>query len=382
MRLQVQGRSLLRLAGLVTWTLSGLPFLVSLSVEPSTLLNARYVLWVGAYLVFLLAFLLNRWEEAPDRARVRALILIALQSVAALVMIRFVCSGYEGALLAIVAAQLGWFLRPARALLWTAAQGALLGLIVASSWPTQLTLRLLATYLGLQTLTLFSSVFAASEARARAELARVNAELRATQELLVESGRLAERERISRELHDVLGHGLTALSLNLEAAGHLGSEPALTHIRRAQAMTKQMLGDLRTVVSALRKVETLDLTSALRALVESVASPRIHLEVHGELRIADPLRAHALLRCVQEIITNTVRHAAASHLWIDLVETEGRLEVRARDDGRGAQRLRPGYGLTGMRERIEELGGRLEIQSQPRDGFEVRAWMPVQGAAT
>jgi signal transduction histidine kinase len=297
-------------------------------------------------------------------------------------MIRFVCSGYEGALLAIVAAQLGWFLRPARALLWTAAQGALLGLIVASSWPTQLTLRLLATYLGLQTLTLFSSVFAASEARARAELARVNAELRATQELLVESGRLAERERISRELHDVLGHGLTALSLNLEAAGHLGSEPALTHIRRAQAMTKQMLGDLRTVVSALRKVETLDLTSALRALVESVASPRIHLEVHGELRIADPLRAHALLRCVQEIITNTVRHAAASHLWIDLVETEGRLEVRARDDGRGAQRLRPGYGLTGMRERIEELGGRLEIQSQPRDGFEVRAWMPVQGAAT
>jgi signal transduction histidine kinase len=99
--------------------------------------------------------------------------------------------------------------------------------ILALSWPNDVTLRLMSMYLGFQVLALFSCFVTAREATARASLDQANRELQATRELLASTARLAERERISRELHDTLGHHLTALSLNLEAAKHLPAEEAL-----------------------------------------------------------------------------------------------------------------------------------------------------------
>src|SRR5207244_2337025 len=162
-------------------------------------------------------FGLTRWDAASSRARRIQLALLAIQAATALVMIVLVCSGHEGALLVLVAAQLGWFMSLRRALLWVAAQAALMGVILAVGWPLRTTLSLMSAYVGFQVLALFSCFLAASEASARGELARANSELRATGELLANTSRLAERERISRDLHDTLGHHLTALSLNLEA---------------------------------------------------------------------------------------------------------------------------------------------------------------------
>jgi signal transduction histidine kinase len=71
-----------------------------------------------------------------------------------------------------------------------------------------------------------------------------------------------------------------------------------------------------------------------------------------DLAIDDPIRAHAGLRCVKEIITNMIRHGAAGHLWIELKQTDGGIAIRAEDDGRGVKELRLGHGLTGMRERL------------------------------
>ncbi len=68
-----------------------------------------------------------------------------------------------------------------------------------------------------------------------------------------------------------------------------------------------------------------------------------------ELRVGDSARAHALLRCIQEIITNTLRHSGAENLWLEVYEVDGGVEVRARDDGRGAKSVQPGNGMTGMR---------------------------------
>src|SRR6266699_349946 len=176
---------------------------------------------------------------------------------------------------------------------------------------------------------------AASEASARAGLARANNELRATGELLANTSRLTERERISRELHDTLGHHLTALSLNLEAASHLAGDNALVQIQRAQSVTKLLLSDLRGVVSALRGEDPIGLAQALRTLVAGVAAPQIHLVISEDLAIDDPTRAHTVLRCVQEIITNAIRHAAAGNLWIELLRTGNGAAIRSRDDGRG-----------------------------------------------
>jgi len=86
-----------------------------------------------------------------------------------------------------------------------------------------------------------------------------------------------------------------------------------------------------------------------------------------------------VLRCVQEIITNAIRHAAADNLWIELARTDSGIAIQAWDDGRGSKEVQPGHGLIGMRERLEQVGGRLEIETQPAKGFRLTAWMPLSG---
>src|SRR5713101_6137581 len=374
-----EARGLLRLAGFLVWFLAGLPLFVRLLQVPELLHHARYICWLSCYFAFGATFGLTRWDTGSLRARRLQLGLLAIQAATALVMIVLVCSGHEGALLVLVAAQLGWFMSLRRALLWVAAQAALMGGILAVAWPLRTTLSLMSVYVGFQVLALFSCFLAAREANARSGLARANSELRATGELLANTSRLAERERISRELHDTLGHHLTALSLNLEAASHLARDNTLVQIERAQSVTKLLLSDVRGVVSVLRGEDPIGLAQALRTLVAGVPAPQIHLLIAEDVAIDDPMRAHTVLRCVQEIITNTIRHAGAATLWIELARTDSGITIRARDDGRGAKEVRPGYGLTGMRERLEQVGGTLEIETQPAKGFRIDAWIPQSG---
>ena len=134
-------------------------------------------------------------EQGSVRPRRIQLALLAVQAVTALVMLVLVCSGHEGALLVLVAAQLGWFMSLRRALLWVVIQAVLMAAILALGWPLAEILSLMATYVAFQVLALFSCFLAASEAGARSGLARANRELRATGELLANTSRMAERER-------------------------------------------------------------------------------------------------------------------------------------------------------------------------------------------
>ncbi|HEX2224008.1 MAG TPA: sensor histidine kinase [Thermoanaerobaculia bacterium] len=234
----------------------------------------------------------------------------------------------------------------------------------------------LVTVLIMQGFAFCVGYVAATERSARADLARVNAELRATQELLADSTRMAERLQISRELHDTLGHHLTVLSLNLEHAKQVADGRAAGPIADAQAVTRLLLADVRGVVGELRDDRALDLRGALETLAAGTPEPRIHFSFADGVEVQDPAQAHILFRCVQEAITNAVRHARARNLWIVLApEAEG-VALRVRDDGDGVPEVRPGNGLTGMRERVEESGGRLEVESRPGAGFALTAWVP------
>jgi signal transduction histidine kinase len=117
-------------------------------------------------------------------------------------------------------------------------------------------------------------------------------------------------------------------------------------------------------------------------LVNAVPEPRIHLEMAGDLPVTDPLRAQTVLRCVQEIVTNAVRHAHAANLWIEISQSDRGLRILATDDGRGAKEIRLGHGLVGMRERLEAVGGRLDITADVMRGFTVRAWIPFSDGAS
>jgi signal transduction histidine kinase len=232
-------------------------------------------------------------------------------------------------------------------------------------------------YMGFSSFVFVIALVARRQAEARDEQRRLNAELRATRALLAESARVNERTRISRELHDLLGHQLTALALNLEVAGHLAEGPALDHVKRSHGLAKLLLTNVREVVSQLRETGAIDLAAALRPLTEHVPSLDIQLEIEEPLNVEDPQRAHVLLRCTQEIITNTVRHAGAQHLWIRVWrEAPDVLVIEARDDGVGAEAVNVGNGLRGMRERLEQCGGALQIETRRGEGFCLRASVP------
>jgi signal transduction histidine kinase len=139
-----------------------------------------------------------------------------------------------------------------------------------------------------------------------------------------------------------------------------------------------MLTDVRSVVSSMRSTEQIDLAPILHSLCKRILRPKIHLEIDSRFALADGIRAHAVLRCVQEIITNTVKHSGADNLWITVSSVEEAIEVSARDDGHSLAITRPGAGLTGMKERFESLGGRVEFGLQGNAGFALRAQLPAQ----
>src|SRR5690606_33747067 len=119
-----------------------------------------------------------------------------------------------------------------------------------------------------------TSLVARQQAQAREDQRRLNAELRATSALLAESARVNERPRISRELHDLLGHHLTALSLNPAVAGHLVEGRAQEHVNRAHTLAKLLRTDVRAAVSRLRPDDAIDMVATLAPLADHVAGLR------------------------------------------------------------------------------------------------------------
>lgn len=236
-------------------------------------------------------------------------------------------------------------------------------------------------YAGFQLFAFGASRLVVREAQARAELERVHAELLATRELFADSTRTAERLHIARELHDALGHHLTALNLQLELARNIADRQTKEPVDHAHALTKELLVELRSVVSSMREDAPLDLSGALRTLASGIPHPRVHLDLESDLRVEAAL-AHTIFRCVQEALTNAVRHAGAENVFLSIATKGDSVAVTVRDDGRGAAELRVGHGLSGLRERIEGMGGKIEVEAQAGVGLTLRALLPARAGAS
>jgi signal transduction histidine kinase len=291
-------------------------------------------------------------------------------------------SGLSALLLALVAAVVPWLASLPIGMVWmVVAHVALVpALMQVPGLSLLLAVMQACLYFGFSALMFITSMVASQQAEEREELRQLNSELRATRALLAESTRIAERMRIARDLHDLVGHHLTALTLNLEVASHLTNDTAREHVVKAQTTAKALLADVREAVSELRQDDAIDLTQALRSLTEGVPGLDVHLTLPPRFSVQDPRRAQMLLRCVQEILTNTVRHANARNLWITFRHTgPDELCMDARDDGRGSDQpgFRPGNGLTGMRERLAEFDGTLDFHHDPQGGFSLTARLPL-----
>src|SRR5215510_1126500 len=363
-------------AGFVTWVDSGLP--TALAIADARITGMAAVAWVIAFGAFGVAFGAVCFLPNGGTRRERALVLV--QSVAGAVMVAVTHDGIAGATMVVAASQLPRLVSAAVAAAWVGAQTAV---IVGRFWSMNGPVSgfiVGGAYLGFQMFAMATSTLALRDRTAREALARTNAELLATRALLAEDSRVAERLRISRDLHDSLGHHLTALSLQLEVASRLASGAAADRVAEAHAITRLLLGDVRDVVSQLRDRDPADFGAAVRTLAAAAVQPQVHVQIDEGLAIDDPVQKHALLRCVQEITTNAMRHADARNLWITIERRDGGIALTARDDGRGVEIVTFGHGLRGMRERFEELAGHVEFSSKPGDGFHVTAFMPADAS--
>jgi signal transduction histidine kinase len=333
------------------------------------------VVWCSAYGLFAIAFYLTAWTVRRGAWRAAAL---TGQSVAALVALAIGNTGFEGALLCVVAGESPLVVGEKTGFVWVIAQTvAMVAVDLLSPYRSRAPHLSVFAYAAFQLFAFGASRLVAREAQARAELGRLHAELLATRELFADSTRTAERLRIARELHDALGHHLTALNLQLELARNIADRPAKEPVERAQALTKELLAELRGVVSAMREEAPLDLSGALRTLVAGIPHPRVHLDFEGDLRVEASL-AHTIFRCVQEALTNAVRHAGAENVFLSVDAKDDTVALTVRDDGRGASELRMGHGLSGLRERIEGMGGKMEVEARPGVGLTLRALLPAR----
>ncbi len=398
-RLAFNHVSLLRYAGLFTYACVGVPLVSrdwmqadlgeATQVHLTRALHAQshedLLLWAVSYVIFGVVYWLLTRNLGSRRHWLMKLSGLLVLTCAALAIGWFSVSGLAALLLMVVCMVLPWLLPLPAGVLWLVLQNAALIPVFASFPNMDIGKAALqaSLYLGFSAIAFITSMVARQQADAREDQRRLNSELRATRALLAESSRISERMRIARELHDLLGHHLTALSLNLEVAGHLVVNPAAAeHVAKARDTAKQLLADVREVVSELRDDDSIELTDALRSLTEGVPGLTVHLELPQRFAVEDSRRAQVLLRCTQEIITNAVRHAEARHLWLRFERTPpGMLTLKARDDGHGAVNLKPGNGLNGMRERLAEVGGRLSISTGRDLGFALEASFPVEGAA-
>jgi signal transduction histidine kinase len=375
---------LLRYAAFFVYICVGLPLSTSLAAQR---LQAHgqpalsLMLWTVCYLVFGVVYWLMTRDLDLKVSSVAKLAGLLVLTVTAMAIGWFSQTGLHALLLVIIAATLPWLVPLPLGVLWMVVAHLILVPVFRntpgfSSW--LLALMLSCMYFSFSALTFITSTVASQQAGEREEQRRLNSELRATRALLAESSRIAERMRIARDLHDLVGHHLTALTLNLEVASHLTNEAAGVHVRKAQSTAKHLLADVREVVSELRQDDAIDLTQALRSLIEGVPGLNVHLSTPPRFEVEDPRRAQMLLRCLQEIVTNTVRHANARNLWLAF-EHHGADELRleARDDGRGAPHYKPGNGMTGMRERLAEFGGEVSVSTAAQGGFRLTMSLPL-----
>jgi PAS domain S-box-containing protein len=232
---------------------------------------------------------------------------------------------------------------------------------------------------------------------AEAERERLFEQVRAGREQLRELSRRllevqeTERRALAREFHDEVGQAMTAVKINLEAAQRLqGNTASSASLGESLRIVEGVLQQVRDLSLDLRPLmlDDLGLVPALRWYVQRQAQRAgltLHLEIEALDRRPPPRVETACFRIVQEALTNTMRHAQARNVWVELWPHKDELHLVVRDDGLGfdveAARVRAAQGaslgLLGMQERAEFLNGTFEVESSAGHGTEIRAWFKL-----
>ena len=199
------------------------------------------------------------------------------------------------------------------------------------------------------------------EQAAKEELSAINQELQATRYLLKESSKRQERLRISRDLHDRIGHQLTALSLNLEVAKHQVPDEYREVIEQNLNLSKQLLTDVRDVVKEMRTEDDFDLVGVIQGLFDEL--PNCQLTIGDFPKVNSLQLKQQLVYCLQEGISNALRHGKANQITLYGEKQSTGINIHLIDNGKGCQKVEKGSGLLGMQERLASFKGQAALVS-------------------
>lgn len=375
---------------------------------------------ITSYVILVAAGIVGLRFNPPATAALRWVIVLLLAAIAVLQMRRpkpggplwlsHLYLGVHGSLVAaLMFLQPGWTMYPV--LYMTPITWAILSLSVRAGacWAAIYTILTAASFAvgmnlgeGLIGLILygvlyaFVAAFASAVVRAdtaRRESQALLAELQQAHEQLQEYALRAEemavveeRNRLSREMHDTIGHRLTVASVQLEAAQRLcptDAERAASLVGTVREQVREALSELRSAVATLRTpVEAdLQLRSALRRLLsqfEEATGLTVHRVLPEQMPPLPDTHRLALYRGAQEALTNVQKHAGATRAWLVLTHTDSAITLLVSDDGRGTAPSAgaAGFGLRGLRERAEQLGGELHLEPRQGGGTQLSLRLP------
>ncbi len=331
-----------------------LVYLLALFYQPAFDPTTDALDWL-AVAVLIAAFL--PIYAATFRARDDRQTLILVAALAALAVVGSLVNG-GASVFAIYAAAVAGRLYPTRRAVQVVAAlfGIVALLVVISPVPMPWRLAALAPALFFTPVIGATSIFEAERDRANARLVRANEEIERL-------ATIAERERIARDLHDLLGHTLSVIVLKSELAERLISadpDRATAEVRDIEHIGREALGEVRAAVTGYR---ARGLDAELAGARVALDAAGIDVEVRADPTDLPPEQESALAMAVREAVTNVVRHADAQRATISITTVGAEVRLEVTDDGRGASG-QEGSGLTGMRERIAALGGHVDVRDE------------------
>lgn len=358
----------------VTWVGSAAAFA---SLGPTAEAVAR-----AALVAFLLGFMLSASEVLVARPRIYQLVRVTMV-ILALGLIAAHRSGVTPILLVLLVAVLAARLQGRELVLWFVAINVAFVAIMAWGWRfggANLWLTAVA-HISLQAFAVLLMRGARRAEEMADQLRATNAELLTTRTLLAESARDQERLRLSRELHDVAGHGLTALKLNLDSMSRDPGQADPQRLALCASLADELLQNLRRVVHEMRDGRGIDLRAAIERLGVPFPRPRLRLALESADAVTERDQVEAVLRAVQEGLTNAARHGHARELHVSLAPDGADWRLCIEDDGRAPGQVQAGGGLSGMRERFERLGGELRTGRSQYGGMRLEARWPRVASA-
>lgn len=344
----------------------------------STTLITAAVLFV-AFIVLWLFLSTERLSQATNKYALLGI----LGLFAITVGIYFVVPvAYVAILMVIVSAMLPHYLSIKHSFALSLVLALPLYLVFAMYWNVN---NMFVTSLLFWTFNLFAIITVNTSIREREArmLAELNArKLRATQSLLNQAVEQAERTRIARNIHDLLGHHLTALTINLQVASRKSNGEVKDTIDDCHQLAKLLLSDVREAVSDIRAKSKLDIHSSILSMLEKLPQLDVKVDIDEQVDVQDIQAAEAIVKAVQETITNTLRHARGDTVSIQITQQtidhqHQQVLVTIINNGQMPSKITIGNGLTGIKERLAELNGEATF-SVVADTFNTNLSIPIK----